>query len=432
MASSNVPTNASTIVSNVSADISTTAAKETARMMRLIEKIVAECPRRLATSDSERHAQSILESALQQEGLSTHSETFQFNESLYANIALHFGAGAAANIIGQFVPAVSTFVSTFVAGSYWSDSTRRGYVLRRLLPWKESQNLLGISPAKSGTPTVRIVLIAHADAAFTGWLFDPAFIKQTMHSPLPDNLGFLQRIMEVATASQLALAGVDAIRAFQGRKGKQDWLLRALLTAPALAVAITNLQIVLRNEVVPGANDNLTGCAALPILAARLLKDQPEDVELVFAVAGAEEASLGGSDALAMAHLHDWNPENTVILAIDTLSGGDIRFVEREGEIQPVSIAPRLRHCLQRAAATDERFRTVRGLDVPIGGTDALPFARRGYQASTITCVDPEIGAARHYHMPSDIPDNIDQTRLLESVDFIEAAVREIIHDYTF
>lgn len=400
-------------------------------MMRLIERIVDECPRRVATSDSERHAQKILETTLQEHGLETSWESFQFNESLYANIALHFGLATLGNIVGQVRPGIGSLVSALTAGSYWSDSTRRGYVLRRLLPWKECQNLLGVSPARTEKPRLRVVLVAHADAAFTGMIFDPAFMKRALNSPLPDNLRFLDRIMEVATVAQVALAGVDAIRAIGKRGGTQDIVLRTLLATPALLVALANLQIVLRNEVVPGANDNLTGCAALPILAARLLKDQPEDVEYVFAVAGAEETSLGGSDAMALAHLNDWDPQNTVILAIDTLSGGDIRFIEREGELEPKRIASRLRHCLQRAAASDPRFRGVRGFDMPIGGTDALPFSRRGYHAVAISCVDPELGAPRNYHHPSDTPENIDQARLLESVDFIEAAVREITQEYT-
>lgn len=410
--------------------LSPIAADESAYMMDLITRIVDACPRRVATSDAERRAQEMLADALRDRGLHTHTEAFTFNESLYANIALHFGAGALANIVGQVVPGISTFVSTFVAGSYWSDSVRTGYVLRRVLPWKKSQNLLAVAPAPSGTTRVRVVLVAHADAAFTGWIFDPAFMKHALQSPLPDNLRFLDRIMEVATFSQIALAGVDMVRAFRKRSGTQDLLLRTILATPALLVALANLQIVLRNEVVPGANDNLTGCAALPVLASRLLRDQPDDVEFVFAVAGAEEASLGGSDAMATAHLNDWDPAHTVVLAIDTLSGGDIRFVEREGELQPLRIATRLRRCLQRAAATDPRFRAVRGFDMPVGGTDALPFARRGYDAVAITCVDPEIGAPRNYHHPSDVPENIDVERFVESVDYIEAAVRAVVEEY--
>lgn len=406
--------------------------KDTERMLSIIARVLDECPKRLATSDDERRAQDILKTYLEEEGLFTRYQPFRYNKSLYANIALHFGLASIGNVIGHWHPRINTMLSGLASTSYWADSSRKGYVLRRLFPWHDSQNLLGVSAAKNGKPRVRVVLIAHADAAYTGWMFNPDVMKRALDSPFPDNMQFLERMMQVATISQATIAGIDLLRELSPRRreDKTHVLLRTLLSVPGLIVTLANLDVVLRNEIVPGANDNLTGCAALPILAQRLLADQPDDVEYVFAVAGAEEASLGGSDALARAHVHKWDSDNTVILAVDTLSNGDIRFIEREGEVQPLTISTRLRHCLQRAAATDPRFRTVRGLDMPVGGTDAQPFMRRGYHATAITCVDPDIGAPRHYHHPSDTLENLDPGRLSESVDFIEAAVREITKEY--
>lgn len=425
------PYNSNSEADNTAAD-QTTATETAARMTAMIERIIAEFPQRLATSDSERGAQELIKERLEDAGLFTRYESFRYNKSLYANIALHFGLATIGNVVGHWHPRANAVISGIASTSYWAESTRRGYLLRRFFPWHESQNLIGVSAAKDGKPKVRVVLIAHADAAYTGWLFNPEVMKRALDAPLPDNFQFLERVMQVATASQAAIAGIDFLRELspREREDKTHVLLRTILSVPALVVALTNLEVVLRNEIVPGANDNLTGCAALPILAERLLLDQPDDVEYVFVVAGAEEASLGGSDALARTHLNKWNPEHTVVLAVDTLSNGDIRFIEREGEVQPLSIATRLRHCLQRAAATDDRFRTVRGFDMPVGGSDAQPFMRRGYHAAAISCVDPEIGAPRNYHHPSDTVENLDKERMVETVDFIEAAVREIVREY--
>lgn len=422
---------ASTLSSD--ADLRASSSDMTAQRMRtLIERILKECPRRLATSEDERRAQDILADTFQETGLFTRFQPFRYNQSLYANIALHFGLASVGNVVGHWHPRLNAMISGLASTSYWADSSRKGYVLRRLFPWHDSQNLIGVSAAKNHEPRVRVVLIAHADAAYTGRMFQPDVMRRALNAPLPDNMQFLERVMQVATLSQAAIAGIDLLRELSPRRkeDKTHVLLRTLLSVPALVVTLANLDVVLRNEIVPGANDNLTGCAALPILAERLLRDQPNDVEYIFVVAGAEEASLGGSDALARAYIHKWNPDNTIILGVDTLSNGDIRFIEREGEVQPLSIATRLRHCLQRAAATDVRFKTVRGFDMPVGGTDAQPFMRRGYHATTITCVDPEIGAPRNYHHPSDTLENIDPTRLSESVDFVEAAVREIVKEY--
>lgn len=399
---------------------------ELAYMMRLISFIVDECPRRLATTASERKALEIMETELKRLGLPTEFETFEYNDSLYKNLALHFGLGTLARPIASKAPALGALLHGLVALSYWAESTRRGYLLRRLLRFEPSQNLLSVSPAKSDM-RLRVVLLAHIDAAYTGTIFEPWFIKGMLHSPLPDNMRFLDRIMKVATVSQAALAGISLTRLLSGRKLSHLRWAERLLTLPAFAVAAMNLEITLRDEVVPGANDNLTGCAALPVLARRLLADQPDDIEYVFAISGAEEASLGGSDAMAKKKLEEWDPHNTVVLAVDTLSNGEIRFTEREGEVAPRDIDPRIRRALQQATEGDERFRTVRGIDMPVGASDALAFMYRGYPATAISCVDPEIGAPRHYHHPTDTPENIDEAQFIDTVDYIERAVRVLV-----
>lgn len=403
---------------------------ELAYMLELIEHIIQKCPRRLATTDSERRAQEFIEAEFKRFGLETSFEGFEFNDSLYRNIALHFGIGTLARLAGKRAPTIATVLHLLVAVSYFADSTRRGYLLRRLLKFKPSQNLIATSPSK-GEMKLRVVLLAHADAAFTGLLFNPKVVKATMKSDLPDSMEFLDRVMNVATASQAALGGLSLLRMVTGRKFASARPLEWLLTVPGFLAFMANIDIVLRDRVVPGANDNLTGCAALPVLARRLLADQPDNVELVFAVSGAEEASLGGADAMAKQHLSDWDPRNTVVLGVDTLSNGSIRFVEKEGEVLPQSINPKLRHALQDAIATDPRFRAVRGLDMTVGATDALAFMHRGYHATTISCIDDELGAPRHYHLPTDTPDNIDRSQLSETVDFIEACVRSIIAKYS-
>ena len=223
-----------------------------------------------------------------------------------------------------------------------------------------------------------------------------------------------------------ALGVIGLTRLLSGRRLHHLYALEALLAIPAVGAFLLNLDVVLRDHVVPGANDNLTGCAALPVLANRLLRDKPDDVELVFAISGAEEASLGGADAMARRKIEEWDPANTIVIAVDTLSGGDIRFVEKEGEIAPRSIDPELRHAIQRVARRDARFRKVHGLDMPIGASDALAFLHRGYRAVAVSCVDPEIGAPRNYHHPTDVPENIDRARFAESVDFIDQLVREL------
>ncbi len=401
---------------------------ECAYMMSLIQHIIDQCPRRVATSASEARAHEILEAELRRAGLDTHTESFQFNDSLYRNLALHFGVATAGWALRRRAPALASGLQLLSGVSYWADSTRRAYILRRALGFRPSRNVLGTRHA-AGEPRLRVVLLAHVDAAFTGLMFHPQVLKSSVSSPPTGPLRFLEKPISAALKGQMALAAVAFARTVSGRRLRPAGLAEHILALPTIITFALALDVVLRDRVVPGANDNLSGAAALPVLARRLA-DLPDDVELVFVATGSEEAGLGGADALARAHESDWNPDNTVVIGIDTLSNGNTRFVEEEGEVTQRRISSKLRRTMQRAAATDPRFRHVRGLKFFAGGTDAQVFMHRGFHATAITCVDPEFGAARHYHQPSDTAENLDPRQMMVSVDFCEAAIRAVVDSF--
>ncbi len=59
-------------------------------------------------------------------------------------------------------------------------------MLSRLYFRRPSQNLLAVMPAEGGgQPSLRLVFMGHADAAFNGLVFNPAFVRSTMNSKGP-------------------------------------------------------------------------------------------------------------------------------------------------------------------------------------------------------------------------------------------------------
>ncbi|MFW5739757.1 MAG: M28 family peptidase, partial [Myxococcota bacterium] len=296
---------------------------------QLIRRVVDECPRRQATSEDEKRAQEVVRTLLEEAGAETRLHSFTFNDSIHANFVLHFGLATLGTLISGVAPRTAFALHAGTAASYWADSTRRAYVLRRLLAFKPSQNLIGTLPSQ-GEPTLRIVFVAHIDAAFTGLAFDPRVVRAAGR-PKPFGLRALERPIAFATRAQAALAGIDLLRSVVGPLAIPLRPLELLLTLPSAMILIANLEILIRNQVVPGANDDLTGVAALPVLAHRLGAHKPPDVELVFVASGAEEASLGGSDALARDMEGIWDKERTVVIALDTLSLGELRFIDPEG-----------------------------------------------------------------------------------------------------
>lgn len=402
-------------------------ADEQSYVFQLIDRICRECPRRQPTSPDEKRAQEILETEMQRVGLTTRWHEFRFNDHLYKNVALHFGLGVLGTAVSGVAPLAGLALHLGPTASYWADSTRRGYYLRRVLGFKPSQNLLGVLPARTGQPRIRVVILAHADAAFTGKIFDPVVIEKGF-SNLPPNLAFLRRSLAFATRAQASLAFFDVLRLLFGPLLTLPLRpLEIALTVPSLAATILNLEVVLRNEIVPGANDNLSGAAALPVLAWRLAADQPDDVEYVFAVSGCEEASLGGGDALARDMDGQWDKSRTVIIGLDSLTNGDLNYLDVEGEVVQVHVPTWLANTVKDVAASEPRFAEVKPFEVPVGGSDVAAFLNRGWDGVCLTCIDPRIGAPRHYHQPTDDPGHLEMDILMKSIDFTEKLAREVV-----
>ena len=283
-----------------------------------------------------------------------------------------------------------------------------------------------VLPAQ-GEPALRIVIAAHIDAAFTGLMFDPRVLKTFTSNP-PPFLAFTRRSLALATRTQASLAAFDLLRTVFGPIVTLPLRpLEAVLTLPSTLALLLNLEIVLRDEIVPGAMDDLSGVAALPILARRLAKRKRKDVEIVFAVTGCEEASLGGADALARDMEGQWDKEKTVLIGLDGICNGDLTFLELEGEVVQTPVPDWLANTVRGVAASEARFREVEGFEVPVGGSDMAAFLAHGWQAVCLACVDPVIGAPRHYHQPGDSPENMDVEKVIFSIDFCEKLVRAIV-----
>lgn len=392
----------------------------------LIAKIENDCPNRQASSESEKRCQTLVCAELDALGLETDYHRFSYNTNLYAVFALHFGLATAASVIAFSLPVAALLLHAIVCFSYVSDSTKRLFLIRRLFPWRPSQNLLAVMPA-DGEPSRRVVVIAHADAAFTGWLFHPSVVRHATKTPPIPGLGFLRRSMLVVAGSCFILAVLDAVWLVGGSLHPILLIVFFVCSLPPLLGFVLNLEVVLRNQLVPGANDNLTGCAAIVALARRLKDQKPSNVELVFVCAGSEEAGVGGSLALAQTGCDGrWNRSDTTVIAIDSLSNGQLRYF-REGEIWRWTVPADLVSAIERARQSEPRFRHVRQYDVPSGGTDAIPFIARSWQALGLGCVDPELGAPRHYHRVSDTVDNLDFEQYGLSLDFIEKLLLDII-----
>ena len=123
------------------------------------------------------------------------------------------------------------------------------------------------------------------------------------------------------------------------------------------------------------------------LLCQRILEaGKPENLELVLVVTGAEEASLMGATALARDKAAQWDRSNTVVIALDGLCSGELRYFS-EGEVMRVPTPKWLAETLDSVADSDPRFAGVRPYAIPAGATDAFAFLAQGFDAVALGCV---------------------------------------------
>jgi hypothetical protein len=389
------------------------------RVMQLIRKIIAQAPVRPPASEGELTAQNIIEKEFVDQGLKVSWHPFRFHRSIYGDFALHFGLAIFATAISGVCALGAAIIHGFVAFSYAMQSTRRHAVIRRFYWQRKSQNLLGTMPAADGRdPALRVVFMGHADAAFSGLVFNPAVTKPSMSAKGP-----FKRSVALATWCTAALVAFDLLRFLVEPDVPYVRIAEWVLTVPAMIAFLANFEVYVRDRKVQGANDNLSASAALPELAARLAPVKPSDVELVFMVTGCEEAGLGGAISLARELEGRWDKSKTVFLCMDSITNGQLSYIFPEGEMFRLYPPEWLVATVMQTAASRPDVPTFRGMkpfDITIGGTDMAAFQARGWNGVAFVAIDPEVGSPRHYHSTDDTPDNLDQKVLAESIDFIE------------
>jgi acetylornithine deacetylase/succinyl-diaminopimelate desuccinylase-like protein len=304
------------------------------------------------------------------------TETFRFERRPWrfvAHSAAGLGAAAAAGPIGA-VLATGTLASTEleVSGrSRWSAP---------LMPRGDGVNVVARIPA-AGEAGRTLVFLAHHDAARTGLLW------RLPRGNEPYALG-----------GQIALA-VIAFGCLLGSR-----VLRTVGGLVMAAGALLGLDIV-RNRVVPGANDNATGVAALVSLIAAFARDPLERTDVIAVFTDCEEVGLGGAAAWVDAHRDELQPASTLVVSLDTLGSGAPAVVSRDGALTA--------HYSSEVQEWADRGGLRVGVAPPrrvdlVASTDAIVAQHAGLHALSLISCAPDGTLGPHYHQPSDTPANVD------------------------
>jgi hypothetical protein len=275
-------------------------------------------------------------------------------------------------------------------------------ILRRLVRRRRGTvNLiarLGEPRAGEEEPIGTLVVLAHHDAPQTGFFFDQT-LQRKLHERAPQ---VLERFKTPLPQWWVGLAG--PLLTIAGALSRRLGFARAAIAVGALGTAI--VADVWRNETVQGANDNLSGVAALVGLAELLQSTPVAGLRVLLVSCGAEETLQDGIRAFMASHRHELAPEQTWFVNLDTVGSPHLVMLEAEGPVWMESYTgPWLRDLVaERADALEiELFRGFRAR----ASTDSIIPSRAGYPIATLVSMTDWRSPA-NYHLPSDIPSNLD------------------------
>jgi len=365
-------------------------------------------------TDAERRAANMLAGRLRAIGRRAEIEPF-FAHPEYAVVHLiHAAMGVAGSLLANVQPAAGFALVLLAAVSTYLDLNTRLYLVRSLLFRRISQNV--VSPGdRPGAPT-RLVLMAHYDAARTGYIFSKAskrirrLPERTRLALGPFRLFFWLGLAPLLPILGARMAGFDP-----------TWL-NALQAIPTIILIVAGFLLIdiALSDIVPGAYDNASGVAAVLSAGQRLAADPPENLDLWIVLAGAEESFCEGSRAFVRARRKELDRATTVFVNVDSVSFGEVAYEISEG---PVISLPLDRHLIELCRALSAAGQMARPIRHPLLD-DAMPARVRRFRAITLRTTDERGNLAPWYHTHEDVAERVDSEALGRATDFVVSLAR--------
>jgi len=373
---------------------------------------------RESASEGEGRAAEWLAGALRDEGVRRvrFEEEPEANGTFWWSLGLLTGAAAVAGLaarrggrLSRLLAATTGAAAAALAADELPPGGRR---FRRLLPSRTAHHVLGeIGPAYAERT---IVLMAHHDAAHTAFFFNPA-ITETVGENAPwvfdENDTSPPLMWPVVGGPALVAAGaVIGSRALTG--------VGTAVSAGAAAV----MAHIGAGEVVPGANDNGTGCVAQLAVARALAEDPPENTRVLF-LSTSEEALCEGMGLFMERHAAELAVDRTFFLCLDTLGSPHLLVLRGEGMLKLREYPAESLELLD-STAQELGIKLFPNLRLRNATDGVFPLAA-GYQCVSVASCNRWKNPS-NYHWKTDLPENVDYGTVTEAIRLSEAVIRKL------
>ena len=345
-----------------------------------------------SATDGEAVVAEMLADELRELGLDVVVEEAPAHGGYWFPIGIPTMVAALAGFLGR---AVSVVVGLFAAAAVADDvNCERYWFRRRFLKTRTTRNVVAtVGPADAERT---LVFSAHYDAPHAGLVFHPELprfparrfpkLLARAHTTPPTMWGAFFGPLAVALG---ALFGFPRVR----KAG-------AFLSA-GYAAAMADIAL---RDVVPGANDNLSGVAAQMSLAYALAADPPQNTRVILLFPGSEESFQEGMHAWLNRHQAELPRRTTAFVNHETVGSPMLVLLEGEGMLGITDYSAELKRRI-RAIGDDLGIYLYEGLRTRNASDSLIPL-RRGYTCAVLASCD-EYKAPTNYHWPTDVPDNL-------------------------
>jgi hypothetical protein len=339
------------------------------------------------------------------------------NGTFWWPIGLLAGAGALAGMAalrgGRGSRALAALTGAAAAALIADELPPGRRRFRRIFPPRSLHHVLAQIGPEDAERT--IVLHAHHDSAHTAFFFRPA-ITEAVGERAP----WVFETSDTSPPLMWPVVGGPALVAAGAALGSDVVTRLGAMVSAATAAFMAHIG---SGEVVPGANDNGTGCVALLALARALAERPPASTRILF-LSTSEEALCEGMGLFMDRHAPELPRESTFFLCLDTVGSPHLLALRGEGMMA-------MREYPARALELIDSTADELGVEMPYrnlrlrNATDGIFPLAGGYQCASLASCN-RFKNPSNYHWKTDTPENVDYSTLSDAIRLSEAVIRRL------
>jgi hypothetical protein len=287
---------------------------------------------------------------------------------------------------------------------------------RRLLPKRTAHHVL----AELGPPDAdrTVVLMAHHDTAHSAFFFNPAITEA-----IAERAPWVFEDNDTSPPLMWPVIGGPAVVAAGAVLGNRALTAAGTFLSAGSAAFMADIG---SRDVVPGANDNGTGCMAQIALAKALVDSPTESVRVLF-LSTSEEALCEGMGLFMDRHGHELPRDSTFFLCLDTIGSPTLTVLRGEGMLT-MRDYPAESLALIDSEAERLGIELIPNLRLR-NATDGVFPLNAGYQCVSV-CSCNELKNPSNYHWPTDTAENVHYETLADGIRLAEGVIRRLDRDW--